>query len=219
MLALTPVTPNLANYSFMISSRSLALVLAAVLMVVFSGCGKKESSTPASSSAARSANDFVRLMNTGKNYLDQGQGSRALEVYQSAAKLAPADPDVHLNLANTYLLLGDSAQAVKEADETLRLDKDSGAAWFVKGAAWMRAPNYEEALKALQNARNLEFGEHDTALSYLLGVAHLKLGHFEEAIAALTEVVTALADHHSAHYQLSQAFSRAGRELEAKTYL
>jgi tetratricopeptide (TPR) repeat protein len=204
----------------MISPRSLAAALAVLLTVVFAGCGKKPtSSSGPTASALSGGNDFVRLMNTGKNYLDQGEGSKALEAYQAAVKLAPTDPDVHLNLANTYLLLGDSAQAVKEADETVALDKDSGAAWFVRGAALMRASNFEEALKALQNARNLELGEHDLALGYLLGVAHLKLGHFEEAIAALTEVVTAQPDHPSAHYQLSQAFSRAGREQEAQTEL
>lgn len=176
-------------------------------------CGK-QAATPSGA-----APDFVRLMNTGKNYLDQGQAAKAIEIYQTALKLAPADADVHLNLANAHLLAGNADQAGKEADEVLRLDQNSAAAWFVKGCSLIRASNFEEALKALQNARRLEGLDHEPALSYQLGVAHVKLGHFEEAITFFNEVVTVQPEHPSAHYQLSQALLRANRDQEAQTEL
>ena len=97
----------------MISGRHLFAPLLGAL-VLLCACGKKEppQSTP-------EPLDFVRLMNTGKNYMDQGQGARAVEVYQNALPLAPTDPDVHLNLANAHLLAGSAEQAVQAADEAL----------------------------------------------------------------------------------------------------
>ena len=183
------------------------------LVLFFAGCGRKDAA------GGGAVPDFVRLMNTGKNYLDQGQGAKALEVYLEAAKLAPADPDVHLNLANAYLLTGKADSAKKEADEVVRLDKDSPAAWFVKGCALMRLSSFEEALKAFENARQLEGFDREPVLAYQLGLAHAKLAHFEEAITAFTEVVTSLPEHPSAHYQLSQALLRVNREAEAQTEL
>ncbi|HEV8544079.1 MAG TPA: tetratricopeptide repeat protein [Verrucomicrobiae bacterium] len=156
-------------------------------------------------------------MNTGKNYLDQGQAVKALEVYQKAVKLAPADADVHLNLANAYLLAGEATNAVKEADEVLKLDSNSAAAYFVRGSAYIRLSAFQEAVKALQTARNLDPSE--PAVGYQLGVAEAKLNNWDEAIKALSEVVMLQPDHPAAHYQLSQALQRAGRDAEAQQEL
>src|SRR4051812_4813387 len=100
-----------------------------VCILALAGCAKKESGSSDTST------EFIRLMNTGKNYLDQGQAAKALDVYQKALRIAPGDSDVHLNLANACLLAGDATNAVKEADEVLKLDSNSAAAYFIKGSA------------------------------------------------------------------------------------
>ena len=140
-----------------------------------------------------------------------------MEVYLRAEKLMPADPDVHLNLANAYLITGDAVSAVSEADKVLALDSNSAAAYFVKGSALLRQNKYEEALKALQSARNLDPSE--PALAYQLGLAHLNLKQYQEAIASFSEALASDPNHPSAHYQLSQAFLRAGQEDEAQKEL
>src|SRR3954470_6157926 len=188
------------------ASRPICILFTSLILLA--ACGKKSEGP---------GDDYVRLMNTGKNYLDQGQGAKALEIYQRAAKLMPADPDVHLNLANAYLLTGNAESAIAEADKVLALDSNSAAAYFVKGSANLRLMKYEEALKALQSARNLDPSE--PAVSYQLGLAHLNLKHYDEAINAFTEVLAADPNHPSAHYQLSQAYLRAGQEDEAQKEL
>jgi Tfp pilus assembly protein PilF len=45
--------------------------------------------------------------------------------------------DVHLNLANSYLVGGAAEEAIREADEVLKLDPNSAAAYFVKGSAYL----------------------------------------------------------------------------------
>jgi outer membrane protein assembly factor BamD (BamD/ComL family) len=189
----------------------LFLIIALWLGIPFTGCKKRDSA------AAGGQADFVRLMNTGKNYLDQGQAQRAFEVYQQAAKLAPADPDVHLNLANAHLLANNAPAAIREADEVLKLDPNSAAAYFVKGSAYIRLNNFEEAVKALQVARRLEPAE--PAAAFQLGFAHFKLNQFEEAIVALSDATRDQPDHPSAHFHLSQALQRAGRDQEAQQAL
>src|SRR5262245_36117710 len=113
--------------------RALASFLC--MAALLTGCKKRDSAS------SESQADFVRLMNTGKNYLDQGQAQRALEIYQQAVKLAPTDPDVHLNLANAHLLAGNTQQAIQEAGEVLKLDQNSAAAYFIQGSAYIRLNN------------------------------------------------------------------------------
>ncbi len=47
--------------------------------------------------------EFIRLMQVGKNYLDQGEYSRALELYKKAYEIKSNSPDVNINLAICYL--------------------------------------------------------------------------------------------------------------------
>jgi Flp pilus assembly protein TadD len=190
----------------------LFLPLCAVLGLFLASCGKKSPATQDSAS-----DEFFRLMTTGKNYLDQGQAAKALEVYKKAVQLAPADPDVHLNLANASLLAGNAEDAAREAEETLKVDPSSVAAYFVKGSALIRLGQFEAAVQALQTARNLDTTE--PALSFQLGFAHFRLNQWDEAIALLSEVVMVQPEHPSAHFHLSQALLRVEREQEAQQSL
>jgi len=194
----------------------LRALSACCALLFLAGCGPGGGKPP---EAVSGAPDYLRLMNSGKNYLDQGQGQKALEAYEQAVKLSPGEADVHLNRANAQLLLGNAPAAIQAAEEALRLDANLAAAHFVKGAALMRQQNVEEALKALQTARNLDLGEREPALGYLLGAAHAKLEHWDEAIGAFMEVVTDQPEHPAASYQLSQALLRAGRDAEAQQAL
>src|SRR5688500_178350 len=183
---------------------------AVLLAVLFLLTGCKKQSGP---SSGNSQAGFARLMNSGKNYLDQGQAQKALENYQQAAKLAPTDPDVHLNLANAHLRANNAQEAIKSADEVLKLDPNSAAAYFVKGSAYLRLNNFEEAVKALQIAHTLDPSE--PAGAFQLGLAHLRLNQFEDAIAFLGDAVRDQPEHPSAHFHLSQALQRVGRDQEA----
>lgn len=182
---------------------------ACAILLALAGCSKK---APTSGT-----DDFIRLMNTGKNYLDQGQATRALENFQKAAQIVPNDPDVHLNLANSHLLAGNAEAAIKEADEVLKLDANSAAAHFVKGSALLRLTRNEEALKSFQDARQVDVSE--PALSFQLGLAHFNLKQWEEAITAFEETLALNPQHPAAHYNLAQALLRAGRQDEAQAEL
>jgi len=203
-------------------SRRLAQTACLLLMALcLVGC-KRDSSGSSNQPvvAPNSPSDqFLSLMNAGKNYLDQGDATNALAIYKKAEAIVPNDADVRLNLANCYLLSGAAAEAIREADEVLKLEPNSAAAYFVKGSAYLRLSNPEEAAKALENAKKIEPGE--TATSFQLGMARMGLNQWDGAIAAFQEGIRMDPNHlHSAaHYLLGQAFLRAGRQDEAQQEL
>lgn len=194
-------------------STRVFLCLAAAILC-FAGCKKQEQAPGAT---ANKEDQYLQLMNAGKNYLDQAQAEKALEVYNRAVQIISTDADVHLNLANAHLLAGNADAALKAADEALKLDQNSAAAHFVKGSAWLRLGRYEEALKSLQDARQIEVNE--PALAFQIGIAHLNLKQWEAAVAAFEEAVALNPQHPSAHYNAAQALLRLGRQPEAQAHL
>src|SRR3954466_4808889 len=182
------------------------------------GC-KRNSSTQPSAAPDSLSDQFLSLMNAGKNYLDQGDATNALALYKKAAAIVPNDADVHLNLANSYLFGGVAEAAIQEADEVLKLEPNSAAAYFVKGSAYLRLSKPEEAAKALENSRKIDAGV--TSTFFQLGIARMGLKQWDAAIAAFREGLGLDPNHlHSAaHYLLAQSLLRAGRQEEAQKEL
>ncbi|MBF8306034.1 MAG: Tetratricopeptide 2 repeat protein [Acidobacteria bacterium] len=89
----------------------------------------------------------------------------------------------------------------------------------MKGSAYLRLSNPEEAAKALENAKKIEPGQ--TATLFQLGLARTGLKQWDEAIAAFQEGIRMDPNrlHSAAHYLLAQALLRAGRQDEAQKIL
>src|SRR5436190_5063496 len=191
---------------------------ACLLLLAFclAGCRRNPSAQP---DAAPNSAQFLSLMNSGKNYLDQGDATNALAIYKKAEAIVPNNADVRLNLANCYLLGGAAVEAIREADEILKLEPNSAAAYFVKGSAYLRLSNPEEAAKALENSKKLDPGE--TATSFQLGMARMGLKQWDAAIVAFQEGLRIDPNHlhAAAHYLLAQALLNAGRQEEAQREL
>jgi tetratricopeptide (TPR) repeat protein len=179
-----------------------SVMLAAVAVLWLAACAKSRNPDA----------EFVQLMNTGKNYLDQGQATNAIPVFRRAVALQPGQADAHLNLANAYLLANQPTNALAQAEATLNFDRNSAAAYYVAGCADMRLRQFEAAVKMLQPAHDLDPAV--AAISYQLGRAQQELGHNDDAIAAFQETVKLDPDHPVAWYALSQLLIRAGRQAE-----
>ncbi|MCB1129133.1 MAG: tetratricopeptide repeat protein, partial [Verrucomicrobiae bacterium] len=200
------------------------LLKACVLLLLglgLAGCKPRpaDPAGPDSSPAPELSDQFLSLLNTGRNQLEQGEATNALVIYRQAAALVPHNADVHLNLANAHLLAGDAEAAIHEAEEVLRLDPNSAAAWFVKGSAQLRLAQPEEAVKSLANVQTIDPGE--TATFFQLGKARMELRQWDEAINAFREGIARDPNHlhTTAHYLLGQALLRAGRKDEASAEL
>lgn len=182
------------------------------------GCQRGPSGSP-NQPAGSPGPEFLRLMNAGKNYLDRGDATNALAIYRKAEAIVPHDADLHLNLANCQLLAGAAPEAIREVDEVLKLEPNSAAAYFVKGAAYLRLSNWEEAAKALENTTKLDPGE--TATFFQMGRARMGLKQWDAAISAFKEGLKMDPNHlhTAAHYLLAQALLNAGRQEEAQQEL
>jgi Tfp pilus assembly protein PilF len=159
--------------------------------------------------------EFIRLMNAGKNYLERGDATNAVAIYRKAVAIVPHDVDVHLNLAIAYLAGGAAADAIREADEVLKIDPNSAAAYFIKGSAYLRLSNAEGAVKTLENAFKIDPGEKATL--FQLGRARMGLQQWEPAITAFKEGLAMDPNrlHAGPRYLMAQALIRAGRQAEA----
>jgi Flp pilus assembly protein TadD len=164
---------------------------------------------------------FIRLMNIGKNYYDQGDASNALVFFERAAAINPAHPDVQMNLANANLLAGRAEEAIRHAREVLRLEPNSPAPHFVMGCAHLRQSRFQEAVKELQTSKDID--RTVNAVSFQLGRAYQGWGRFEEAAAEFREVIEfeepGTPHYTAAHYSLGQVLLRLGETEEAHEIL
>ena len=185
-----------------------------ILTIVLTSCGKRPMTGAASGNAEE---EFMALMNSGKNYLDKGSSTQAVIAFEKAVKLQPTQADAHLNLANAQLLAGNADAALKQAREVIALDNNSAAAHFVAGCALNRQGQFLEAVKELQTSRDLD--PSVAATSFQLGMAQMQLKQYDDAAAAFQAAIDLEPEHLAAHYNLSQALARSGRDAESKKEL
>ncbi len=156
---------------------------------------------------------YAALMNSGATFLSQGDAMRAVESFQQARAMNPANPDVHVNLANAYLRANQPAQAAVHAAEAAHLEQGSGAGPYLLGCALLRQGQHSNAVQSLQVAKDLD--RTMNTVSFQLGRAYAGWGRFQDAADQFAEVIQFDTNHPSAHYQLSQMLTRLGQRERA----
>lgn len=189
--------------------------LTLVLVVVLIGC--RPGPTTQAPEITDSEDEFVQVMNQGKNYYENGDAERASSAFLKAVELNPADPDAQLNLANAYLLANQPEKAIPHARESARLSDQNPAAYYVEGCAQLRLQAFEEALKLFQQARQID--PNIPAVAFQTGRAHLGLNQLEAAETALDEATQLDPEHPAAWYILSTARVRLNKMDEANQAL
>ena len=159
------------------------------------------------------AEEFHRLTNLGKGYYDRGEATNAVEAFQKALKLAPANDDAQINLACAELLANHTEAALRLAEGIAANDRNNAGAWFVAGCASLRTGQATNAIQALQTTKNLDVTVN--AVSFQLGLAYEAAGRATEAINEWTELAQFEPDHPAVHYRLGQVLMRSGKKDEA----
>ncbi|MCS1407804.1 MAG: TPR repeat-containing protein YrrB [Verrucomicrobia subdivision 3 bacterium] len=201
---------------------AMVLVLVATVVVIFLVVFKSSRPTNSPSEAATKVQiqeEFIEVMNTGKNYLDQGRtgAKQAIESFQRALRLNPGDRDAALNLANSFLIDNQGKAAAKAAEAAIEIDRQSAAGHYLLGCSLLRLGRFEEALQSLQVAKDLDHTIN--AVSFQLGRAHQALDQFEAAAVQFREVIQFDPEHGAAFYNLSQVLRRLGDEAGAEEAL
>jgi WD40 repeat protein/Flp pilus assembly protein TadD len=140
---------------------------------------------------ALKADHFEAHHHRGHAHEGLGQAQKAIDDFSSALKGQPQNAHLYHVRGRNYLLLGDHAKAVEDLNRALELKLRSKAeeanacndlAWIrVAGPAEFRAPD-----KALPLARKaVELVPDSWPYCHTLGVAHYRLGRYQEAVQAL----------------------------------
>ena len=190
--------------------RPLPKLVALLLVAAFllPGCRKKEQAT---------GDEFLRWSNVGKAHLDRGEAQPALAAFEKALALNPNHPDAKLNLANASLLNENAPRAAALASSALEQEPSNPTAHYVLGVAALRQRDYTNAIKFLQQAKDIDIRVN--AVSMQLGLAYEGIGKFEEALAQYEEIAQFEPDFPGVHFRQSQMLQRLGRGTDAAAQL
>ena len=130
-------------------------------------------------------------------------GADAVASAREAVRLAPADANSHLALAQALPLTGDVREADRAIQEVLRLAPNSAASWVSASLVALAAKNWPAAISASRKALAIE-PENYAALNNL-GVALRASGKGREGTRVLAQAARANPDAHLARQNLSRA--------------
>ncbi|MEK7730670.1 MAG: tetratricopeptide repeat protein, partial [Planctomycetota bacterium] len=161
---------------------------------------------------AEGADDFVRVMNLGKAYLENRESAKAIETLNEAVKLDPKSAAAWRNLARAHLLAGKPDAALEALAKAAGIEAESAGTSYLTGLSHIRASRFEAAIPPLVAAIRLD--AQTTALRFQLASAFQAAGQHEKAIEQLKEIVRLDPQHASAQYKLANYARQAGDQAE-----
>jgi serine/threonine protein kinase/Tfp pilus assembly protein PilF len=136
------------------------------------------------------------LYNLGHLMIVSGRAKQAAPVFREAIRRWPDFADGHFGL--DWVLKNDPATKQSDAPEIVRLTEKALAlgckfpqVWLILSHAYCRTERWEDAVRALQKAREHVKDDNFSNEFLLLAMAHWHLGHKDEAIHWYREAVRA----------------------------
>jgi tetratricopeptide (TPR) repeat protein len=148
----------------------------------------------------------------------QGRISEAFDEYRAILAKEPELLGIHYHLGR-LLLAGKRDPAIEDAarrefEEELRLNAADAGAEYELGELARQARQWDEAIKHFGRAVQIDPRFYAPLIG--LGKSLLSAGRAAEAIGPLEKAASIAPGEAVAHYQLSFAYLRVGREAEAK---
>ena len=155
--------------------------------------------------------------NLGNNAYYQTKYRDAILFYQR--ELAENDTSflAWRGLGRAYSESGIPDSAVYAFDHAIRANPGFGGSYYSKALVYEKEGELEKALALAQKATTLVPANLEYKFAY--AALLVKTGRFEAAIPHLTAVIEQWPWHHSALYNLGQAYVRTGRTEEGKQLL
>lgn len=151
----------------------------------------------------------------------QGRNSEAITEYRKVAEAAPGSLGVHYHIGR-LLLAGGNDPATEEAarqefEKELQIDPNDAGSEYELGEMARAARQWTQAVEHFRRAVKIDPGFSDALIG--LGKSLVSAGQAQEAVAPLQAAVRIAPGDPVAHYQLSFAYLRLGREEDAKKEL
>lgn len=171
---------------------------------------------------AASIPQTVQLETLANNALKKGIDLYMRQDYEGAVKefrrsigLAPNSSystDASNYMANAYLALGDTSEAIKAYEDTLKRNPQRDDIAVSLGNVHFANGDFDEAVKAYEKAVKIwpSSGNH-----YALGQAYMNAGRYSEADQEFNTVLRKDPDQPNGNYGLGLNFSRQGRYEDA----
>ena len=155
------------------------------------------------------------IVQKGNQLFDDGKYIEALEQYKRALALDPEDPDVNVEMGNTYVALKKYQEAVPFCDKVIGLNKEGSAelGYTIKGTALDLMEKPDEALKVyLYGIRKYP---KCNSLLYNVSVTYYKMGKYTESAHYAGRAVEAKPAHASSHLMLWTSMYALDRRVQS----
>jgi predicted O-linked N-acetylglucosamine transferase (SPINDLY family) len=137
----------------------------------------------------------------------------ALREFEHAARLAPRDALMWLNLARSHMALGRSEEALKAAERACEVDRSSVVACRIAVDLALRMARPEVALRMLESLAADAPRDHDYYNAY--GDAQLQMRDSRAAIDSFFKALALKIDSPIVHYRLGLCFMDLKMDQEA----
>ena len=176
--------------------------IAVLLCAVFLGSFAQLSA--AGSQASHSAQPLARA----QELLDAGDAEGALEILDRQVKKKPPNAEAFLMRSTAFFMVGDLDQGRRDLDRSIKIDSGLRQAWLNKAALDLSEKRYEEALQALQKAKELDPTAPDNELN--IGAVQLLRGNLQEATAFFRVYLVNNSTSAEAFYLVATNYAMAG---------
>ncbi len=146
--------------------------------------------------------DPVLLALAGDVYLQARDYSKATELLEKSAALAPKQANVHAALAMSKLGQGDNARAVSELELSAELDGNSSRSSMLLAMTELRMKHFDKALAAIDKL--VKNHQANPAVLNLQGVIYLAKGDTAKATASLEQALALQPNYFPAAGNLAQ---------------
>jgi tetratricopeptide (TPR) repeat protein len=147
----------------------------------------------------------------------QGKPGEAADEYRKVLSLRPDLAGIHYHLGELMLAGAGGANAVEQArqefEEELKIDPRNGPAEYELGEMARQARQWDAAIEHFKRAASFDPELVDALIG--LGKSLVSGGRPKDAVEPLERAVRLQPANPNAHYQLSFAYRRLGRDQEA----
>jgi len=170
-----------------------------------------------SGQSTREVSEFIRAMNRGKAYLENGDSSLAIEAFEQAVTRAPDSTPALRNLARGHLMARDTESLARVLERARALEPESAATLYLSGLRHARVAEFEKAVTYFEEAVRID--PHTAALHFQLADAYHATGRHEMAAEQFRATLDLNPFHTDAHQRLANYARNAGdtHELESRT--
>jgi adenylate cyclase len=158
----------------------------------------------------------THLVSIGASESPRESFKQALELNKKALALDDSNPNIHANLAYTYMFLREFDKGLSEAQKAVSLNPNSAIAYHALGWCLNIIGRPQEAIPCLQKSLRLSPIPLTSNVLEALALSYITLGRYEESITTLKKELQIYGpDTLLAHIYLLRTYLRMGREEDA----